>query len=203
LKELLEGASYSLPKQHTNKSMNTKYAILARDGIIVRIVDEIPEKIEIPADYSGEVPEDYLTVELTEDQVAMVQAGLDLQPREFHFFEAGELLTKAQKKDRLREQSLAAAQAELAAMPKPAVSAESHIESQGYPAIRLVTLMDLESKLAQAGKTSPKLSAVRLWLNTILGAFAATPEPRNDWPAAPFGFQETVQDAAMAVTINP
>lgn len=179
--------------------MNTKYAILAPDGIIVRIVDEMPEKIEIPADYSGEVPEDVLTVELTEDQVATVQAGLDLNPREFHFFEAGELLTKAQKKARLREQSLAAAQEEIAALPKPAVGAESHIESQGYPAIRLVTLMDLESKLAQAGKTSTKLAAVRSWLDAMLGAFATNPEPRNDWPAAPFGFEETVQDAAMAL----
>ena len=186
--------------------MNTKYAILAPDGIIVRIVDEMPEKIEIPADYSGEVPEDVLTVELTEDQVATVQAGLDLNPREFHFFEAGELLTKAQKKARLREQSLAAAQQslapaqeEFAALPKPAVGAESHIESQGYPAIRLVTLMDLESKLAQAGKTSTKLAAVRSWLDAMLGAFATNPEPRNDWPAAPFGFEETVQDAAMAL----
>jgi hypothetical protein len=179
--------------------MNTKYAILAPDGIIVRIVDEMPEKIEIPADYSGEVPEDVLTVELTEDQVATVQAGLDLNPREFHFFEAGELLTKAQKKARLREQSLAAAQEEFAALPKPAVGAESHIESQGYPAIRLVTLMDLESKLAQAGKTSTKLAAVRSWLDAMLGAFATNPEPHNDWPAAPFGFEETVQDAAMAL----
>lgn len=179
--------------------MNTKYAILDHDGIIVRIVDEMPEKIEIPADYSGEVPEDSLTVELTEDQVATVQAGLDLHPREFHFFEAGELLTKAQKKERLREQSLAdalaAAQEEFAALPKPAVGAESHIESQGYPAIRLVTLMDLESKLAQAGKTAPKLVAVRGWLDTVLATFASTPEPRNDWASAPYGFEETVAEA--------
>jgi hypothetical protein len=83
--------------------------------------------------------------------------------------------------------------------PKPAVGAESHIESQGYPAIRLVTLMDLESKLAQAGKTSTKLAAVRSWLDAMLGAFATNPEPHNDWPAAPFGFEETVQDAAMAL----
>ena len=76
-----------------------------------------------------------------------------------------------------------------------AVTAEKHIEHEGYPAIRLVTLMDLESKLGKAGKTCAKLAAVRLWLDMILGAFAANPEPRNDWPAVPFGFEETVQEA--------
>jgi non-canonical (house-cleaning) NTP pyrophosphatase len=60
--------------------------------------------------------------------------------------------------------------------------------------------MDLEGKLAEAGKTSAKLTAVRAWLDTILGAFAANPEPRNDWPKAPFGFEETVQDAAMSLS---
>ena len=88
---------------------------------------------------------------------------------------------------------------QIAARPRPAISAERHIERQGYPAIRLVTLMDLEGKLAAAGLTAPKLVAVRGWLDTVLATFAASPEPRNDWPVAPFGFQETVQDAAVAL----
>jgi hypothetical protein len=78
----------------------------------------------------------------------------------------------------------------------PKVTAEKHIEREGYPAIRLVTLMDLEGKLVKTRKKSAKLTAVRSWLDMILGAFAANPEPRNDWPKAPFGFEETVQEAA-------
>jgi hypothetical protein len=78
-------------------------------------------------------------------------------------------------------------------------TAEDHIEREGFPAMRLVALMDLEGKLATAGKTSAKLVAVRSWLDLILGAFAFDPEPRNDWPTAPFGFEETVQDAAISL----
>jgi len=175
------------------KFMNTKHAILSRDGVISRIVEELPQ--------AEELSEGEWSSELTTEQVIVVEEGLALSPREFHFYEDGELLTKDQKVERLR----ASSRAELTDLDIPvaaaSISAEAHIESQGYLSMRLVTLMDLENKLAQAAKTAPKLTSVRSWLNTILGAFAANPEPRNDWPAAPFSFEETVQEA-VALTFT-
>jgi hypothetical protein len=152
-----------------------KYAIIGPKGAINRISDTEPKA----------VAEGATVVEITDEQAATVQAGRTSEPKVFYFYKNGELVTMAEHREQL-----------IAARPKPAVTAEKHIEREGYPAIRLVTLMDLEGKLAEAGKTSAKLTAVRSWLDAILGAFAANPEPRNDWPNAPFGFEETVQDAA-------
>lgn len=155
-----------------------KYAIIGPKGAINRISDTEPKA----------VAEGATVVEITDEQAATVQAGRTSEPKVFYFYKNGELVTMAEHREQL-----------IAARPKPAVTAEKHIEREGYPAIRLVTLMDLEGKLAEAGKTSAKLTAVRAWLDTILGAFAANPEPRNDWPKAPFGFEETVQDAAANI----
>jgi hypothetical protein len=151
-----------------------KYAILGPKGRINRISDTEPTALA----------EGATAVEITDEQAAIVEAGKTSEPKVFYFYKDGELLTMAEH----REQ-------QIAARPKPAVTAEKHIEREGFPAIRLVTLMDLEGKLAEAGKTSAKLVAVRSWLDAVLGAFAANPEPRNDWPEAPFGFEETVQEA--------
>lgn len=151
------------------------YAIIGPQGGVNRITDKEPQN----------VMEGATVVEISDAQAQQIKDGLAATPRVFFFYKDGELLTREQ----WREQ-------QIANRPKPAVTAEKHIEREGFPAIRLVTLMDLESKLAAAGKTSAKLTAVRGWLDTILGAFAANPEPRNDWPKAPFSFEETVQEAA-------
>jgi hypothetical protein len=151
-----------------------KYAILGPKGRINRISDNEPKALAEGAS----------VVQITDEQAATVEAGRTSEPKVFYFYKNGELLTVAEH---------IAAQA--AARPKPAITAEKHIEREGFPAIHLVTLMDLEGKLARAGKTSAKLTAVRSWLDAILGAFAANPEPSNQWPKAPFGFEETVQDA--------
>jgi hypothetical protein len=150
-----------------------KYAILGPKGRINRISDNKPKA------------EGATVVEITDEQAATVEAGKTSEPKVFYFLKDGELVTA---EDFRKEQ--------VAARPKPAITAEKHIEREGFPAIRLVTLMDLEGKLAEAGKTSAKLVAVRSWLDAVLGAFAANPEPSNQWPKAPFGFEETVQDAA-------
>lgn len=152
-----------------------KYAIIGPQGAIFKIIESQPENTF----------DDVTVVEITEEQATQVQNGMTSTPRILYFYKDGEILTIEQWRE-----------LQIANMPKPFVTAERHIERQGFPAIRLVTLMDLEGKLAQAGATSTKLTAVRGWLDTILGAFAANPEPRNDWPNAPFGFEETVQDAA-------
>ena len=83
--------------------------------------------------------------------------------------------------------------------PLPLVSAEDWITSQGYTATRLVSLLDVEAKLNAAAKVSPKASAVRGWLDTVLGTFAADPAPKNTWPAAPHGYEETIQEAVFVL----
>lgn len=152
-----------------------KYAITGPRGAIFRITDSEPQSVATDA----------TVVEITDEQAATVETGKASEPKVLYFLKDGQLLTQQE----FREQ-------QIAALPKPAITAEKHIEREGFPAIRLVTLMDLEGRLAQAGKTSAKLTAVRSWLDLILGAFAANPDPRNDWPKAPFGFEETVQEAA-------
>lgn len=151
------------------------YAIIGPQGGVNRITEEQPQN----------VAESATVVEISDTQAQQIKDGLTATPRVFFVYKDGQFITREQ----WREQ-------QIANRPKPSVTAEKHIEREGYPAIRLVTLMDLEGKLAEAGKTSAKLTAVRGWLDTILGAFAANPQPRNDWPKAPFGFEETVQDAA-------
>lgn len=155
------------------------YAIIGPQGGVNRVTDKEPQNLA----------EGATVVEISENQAQQIKDGLAATPKVFFVYKEGEFLTR----EEWREQQIASRPKP----PKPAVTAEKHIEREGYPAIRLVTLMDLEGKLAQAGKTSAKLTAVRGWLDAILGAFAANPEPRNDWPKAPFGFEETAQDAAF------
>lgn len=83
--------------------------------------------------------------------------------------------------------------------PRAAKTAEEWLSSQGYSSIRLVTLLDLENKLSEVLGSSPKLTAVRTWINGILATFIQNPAPRADWPAAPFTFEETTQEAWLAL----
>jgi len=74
-------------------------------------------------------------------------------------------------------------------------SAEEWLELEGYGSMRLLSLLDLESKLIAADKESMKLNAVRGWINSILFLYAQDPSPKTDWQEAPFAYEETVQDA--------
>jgi hypothetical protein len=78
---------------------------------------------------------------------------------------------------------------------KSSFTAEEWLTSQGFPSIRLITLLDLESKLAAANRTSQKLATVRAWINGILASFVQDSTPKTDWPAAPHTFEETTQEA--------
>jgi hypothetical protein len=79
--------------------------------------------------------------------------------------------------------------------PNESTTAEEWLVSEGFSSVRLITLLDLERQLAQAGASSPKLTAVRAWINGILAAFVQDSTPKNDWPAAPFTFEATTQEA--------
>lgn len=80
------------------------------------------------------------------------------------------------------------------------ITAEEWISEQGYTPTRIVTLMDLENKLRFVNKTSQKVAEVRLWLDTILAEYIINTAPRNDWPAAPYLFEQTVLDAYNELT---
>jgi len=80
-----------------------------------------------------------------------------------------------------------------------AFTAEGWIASEGFSSIRLITLLDLEKRLADSSKFSTKLQAVRTWMNSILVAYMQNPEPKSDWQVAPFSFDETVQDIFQAL----
>jgi hypothetical protein len=63
----------------------------------------------------------------------------------------------------------------------------------------LLTLLDIETKLLAAEKVSPKMTAVRQWLDGLLAAFVQNPEAKQEWPMAPHTFEETTQEAFAAL----
>ena len=79
--------------------------------------------------------------------------------------------------------------------PPPTYTAEQWLNNQGYGATQLVTLLDLYAALSEAGKTSAKLNAVKAWTNSVLGEYVQNSQPKSDWGAAPFSFNETVTQA--------
>jgi hypothetical protein len=83
----------------------------------------------------------------------------------------------------------------------PTYSAEAHLTASGYTPLRLLTCLDLESKLRALGTTSEKLASVRQWLDNLTLAAAANPdEARPDWPAAPHPFESVLAEALTALT---
>ena len=75
------------------------------------------------------------------------------------------------------------------------MSAEAWISYKGYTSIRLLTLFDIERKLEAAGKTAPKLTSVRRWIDAVLMQFALNPAPKLEWDECPYTFEETLQEA--------
>jgi hypothetical protein len=74
----------------------------------------------------------------------------------------------------------------------PTYSAESWLEHEGYGAMRLLGLLDLEVQFMQAGAIPSKMKAVRAWINTIRAGYSME---RSDWPNAPHTFEQTMQEA--------
>lgn len=77
----------------------------------------------------------------------------------------------------------------------PKRTAEQWLSYQGYSSTRLVTLLDLEARLAAAQKTSPKLAASRVWVNELLAAFMVDPTPKYVWAQAPYQFPDVTAEA--------
>ena len=79
--------------------------------------------------------------------------------------------------------------------PPPTYTAEQWLAKEGYGPTQLVTLLDLYAALSAAGKTSANLNAVKAWTNSVLGEYVQNSQPKSDWGAAPFSFNETVIEA--------
>jgi len=79
-------------------------------------------------------------------------------------------------------------------------TAEEWLSLKGYTPLRLVTLLDVETRLAALGLNSQKLQAARGWVNELLSAFVQNPAPRNDWSDPPFDFSDVITDAAQLLT---
>jgi hypothetical protein len=76
----------------------------------------------------------------------------------------------------------------------PTFSSEAWLEHEGYGAMRLLGLLDLEVKFMQAGAIPPKMQAVRAWINTIRAQYAET---KSDWQPAPHTFESTMHEIAQ------
>lgn len=104
------------------------------------------------------------------------------------------------KKDRVERQWVPANPP--AVPPEIPVTAEEHLNLQGYTPLRLLTLLDIEGKLHALGQTSDSLAAVRSWIDTLTISAAINPNAtRDDWPDAPFPF-EVVLIEALSVLPN-
>ncbi len=82
------------------------------------------------------------------------------------------------------------------ALPEPpSFTAEAWLESQGFGAMRLLGLLDLEGQFGQ--QAPPKMQAVRAWINAIRAQYAET---KNDWQPAPHTFEETMKEIESWLT---
>jgi len=154
-----------------------KYAVINSRNGINRVSETEPQHIM----------EGATIVEITDEQYDQIVDGRASTPPVRYFLIEGELVTLAEKR-----------KAELRLLP---VTAEQHIArelgSEPFVALRISAFQDLEVKLLAAQKTAPKLAAMRAWIDGIVGLYATDLQPRNDWPSAPYTFEETVQEAAF------
>ena len=90
-------------------------------------------------------------------------------------------------------------QVDIATITSKKYTAAEWLEAHGFSSLQLVTLLDIESKLQRANKTSLMLTATRAWLNDVLLTFTSNPEPSSNWTPPPYSFQEASQDAVTTL----
>ena len=77
----------------------------------------------------------------------------------------------------------------------PTYTAEEWV-AQGFGGTRPTTLLYLLMQIQAAGKSAPKLLAVRGWLDQMIAEGVTNPgERRSDWPAPPFTFEQASAEA--------
>lgn len=80
------------------------------------------------------------------------------------------------------------------------MSAEEWLTYQGYTSLRLLSLLDTESKLEASNKTSVKMQATRGWINALLAEYVASPQNKLYWEEPPFSYNETMQEALQILS---
>ena len=153
-----------------------KYATLNPRNLIIRVDATQPQN----------VMNHLSVVEISDETAAAFDAGHAATPSILYFYEDGSLITFAEKMQLRRM---------FGPQQLPFSAVDSWIERQGFSALKVLSLMDIEGKLAAANKSSEKLIAVRNWLNGITVSFALNPASNGNWPTAPFRFEETIQEA--------
>jgi hypothetical protein len=73
-------------------------------------------------------------------------------------------------------------------------TAEEWITNCGFSSLQIIALLDFENKLNKLEIFSEKLTAVRMWLDSILLTYTLDPTPKNNWPQPPYSFDETVKE---------
>lgn len=74
-------------------------------------------------------------------------------------------------------------------------TAEEWLNLNGYTAIRLVALMDIENKLNSLNLSSEKLSSTRNWINQLMASYAAHQGVQLNWPIPPHKFEDVMLEA--------
>jgi len=165
-----------------------KYATLGPLKRVLSVQDTLPE-----------LPENTLltVVELSDEQVTIVESGWEVEPKDYYYLENGELITTQQwlqAHPPAVSNDLPSGQ-RLAGIPlsKKLELAESFIESNGYTAARLVTCMDLLLQAKESGTVAdkPKLTATYQWLQTVKGTALAG---SIRFPQVPHTFEEVISE---------
>lgn len=160
-----------------------KFATLSPTARILNIRDTAPQVFENTKRH---------VVELSEELAATVLAGMQAEPKVAYFYENGEVITLQQ---RMEVRQMLARQAQLNAMPLATKIelGESHVNTQGFGAARLVTCMDLllQAKESDTLAQKPKLMATYQWLQTVKGTALAG---SISFPPAPHTFEEVISE---------
>jgi hypothetical protein len=88
----------------------------------------------------------------------------------------------------------------ISAFGREFTTAEEWLIAQGYGPMQLVALLDAERKLTATNQESPKLGAVRGWVDALTQTFLQSQEPRNDWPSPPHRFDEALLEAGQILS---
>lgn len=175
-----------------------KFATLGQLNRILNILDTVPQAFENTKRH---------VVELSEELATTVLTGMQAEPKVVYFYENGEVLTLQQRMEARqrvdRQQRTEARQLLMQREQQERLSAmslgtkielgESHVNTQGFGAARLVTCMDLllQAKESDTLAQKPKLMATYQWLQTVKGTALAG---SISFPPAPHTFEEVISE---------
>jgi hypothetical protein len=81
----------------------------------------------------------------------------------------------------------------------PSYTVDEWLTYQGFTAIKLIALIDIESKVNQANKQSPKLEETRTWLDGITQSYITEPGKTTNWTSSPYTFDEVMLEAITLI----